>query len=95
MSDDNFIKSIDCTLGIAKWFILQVFLYFLMPYLWNYEYGEGQSKSVSISYVCREHDAIESVKEDILERRNKRHYLLADVALVGEAIMLAMRTNVK
>ena len=24
----------------------------------------------------------------------KRHYLLADIALVGEAIMLAMRTNV-
>ena len=41
MSDDNFIKSIDCTLGIAKWFILQVVLYFLMPYLWNYEYGVG------------------------------------------------------
>ena len=41
MTDDNFIKYIDCTLGIAKWFILQVFLYFLMPYLWNYEYGVG------------------------------------------------------
>ena len=41
MSDDNFLKSIDCTLGIAKWFFLQVFLYFLMPYLWNYEYGVG------------------------------------------------------
>ena len=26
---------------------------------------------------------------------NKRHYLLANVALVGEAIMLAMRTNFK
>ena len=26
---------------------------------------------------------------------DKRHYLLADIALVGEAIMLAMRTNVK
>ena len=25
---------------------------------------------------------------------NKRHYLLANLALVGEAIMLAMRTNV-
>ena len=41
MSDDNFIKSIDCALGIGKWFILQVVLYFLMPYLWNYEYGVG------------------------------------------------------
>ena len=41
MSDDNFTKSIDCTLGTAKWFILQVVLYFLMPYLWNYEYGVG------------------------------------------------------
>ena len=27
--------------------------------------------------------------------KGKRHYLLADIALVGEAIMLAMRTNVK
>ena len=26
---------------------------------------------------------------------DKRHYLLANVALVGEAIMLAMRTNYK
>ena len=26
---------------------------------------------------------------------NMRHYLLADVALVGEAIMLAMRTNIR
>ena len=25
--------------------------------------------------------------------KGKRHYLLADIALVGEAIMLAMRTN--
>ena len=41
MSDDNFTKSIDCTLGTAKWFILQVVLYFLMPYLWNYDYGVG------------------------------------------------------
>ena len=31
MTDDNFIKSIDCTLGIAKWFIsLLVALPFLM-----------------------------------------------------------------
>lgn len=26
---------------------------------------------------------------------DKRHYLLANIALVGEAIMLAMRTHVK
>ena len=26
---------------------------------------------------------------------NKRHYLLANVALVGESIMLAMRTNLE
>ena len=29
-----------------------------------------------------------------ISSKGKRHYLLADVALVGEAIMLAMRTNV-
>ncbi len=30
-----------------------------------------------------------------VSRGGRRHYLLADIALVGEAIMLAMRTNVK
>ena len=48
MTDDNFIKCIDCTLGIAKWFVLQIFLYFLMPYLWNYEYGVGAIVSMSL-----------------------------------------------
>ena len=46
MSDDNILKSIDCTLGIGKWFILQIFLFFLMPYLWNYEYGVGTILSI-------------------------------------------------
>lgn len=31
----------------------------------------------------------------IWHRKGKSHYLLADVALVGEAIMLAMRTAVE
>ena len=39
MSEDYFIKYIDCTLGICKWGALQLSLYFLMPYLWNYEYA--------------------------------------------------------
>ena len=55
MSDDNFLKSIDCTLGIGKWFILQLFLYFLMPYLWNYEYVVGTIISIfmyTFFYVC-------------------------------------------
>ena len=33
MSDENFIKALDCIGVFAKWFILQVFLSFLMPYL--------------------------------------------------------------
>ena len=41
MSEDYFIKVIDCTLGICKWLILQISLYFLMPYIWNYEYAIG------------------------------------------------------
>ena len=48
MSDENLIKSIDCVLGIAKWFFLQIFLYFIMPYLWNYEYGVGTIVSMLI-----------------------------------------------
>ena len=41
MSDDTFIKSLDCIGVLAKWFIWQILLYFLMPYLWNYEYAVG------------------------------------------------------
>lgn len=41
MSDDTFIKTLDCIGSLAKWFILQMSLFFLMPYLWNYEYGVG------------------------------------------------------
>lgn len=41
MSEDYFIKGIDCSLGICKWLILQISLYFLMPYIWNYEYAFG------------------------------------------------------
>lgn len=41
MSDDILIKTLDCIGSFAKWFILQVSLYFLMPYLWNYEDGVG------------------------------------------------------
>ena len=41
MSDDSLIKALDCMAPFSKWFLLQVVLYFLMPYLWNYEYGVG------------------------------------------------------
>ena len=41
MFENTFIKSLDCTGRIAKWFILQAILYFLIPYLWDYEYGVG------------------------------------------------------
>lgn len=41
MLDDTFIKTLDYIGIFAKWFILQVVLYYLMPYLWNYEYGIG------------------------------------------------------
>ena len=33
---------------LAKWFVWQVLLYFLMPYLWNYEYGVGTIISMLI-----------------------------------------------
>lgn len=46
MTDDNLIKSIDCAIGLVKWFVLQVVLYFLMPYVWNYEYGVGTIVSI-------------------------------------------------
>lgn len=46
MSDDNFIKGVDCTIGIIKWIVLQIVLYFLTPYLWNYENGVGTIVSI-------------------------------------------------
>lgn len=46
MSDDTFIKLLDCMGVLAKWFVWQVLLYFLMPYLWNYKYGLGTITSI-------------------------------------------------
>ena len=48
MSEDYFIKVIDCTLGICKWLILQISLYFLMPYIWNYDYATGAIVSICL-----------------------------------------------
>ena len=48
MSEDCFIKGIDCTLGICKWLILQISLYFLMPYIWNYDYATGEIVSICL-----------------------------------------------
>lgn len=46
MAEDTFIKALDCIGILAKWFILQVFLYYFMPYLWNYEYAIGTITSM-------------------------------------------------
>ena len=41
MSETHYIKGYDCILGICKWLALQISLYYLMPYIWNYEYATG------------------------------------------------------
>lgn len=41
MSEDTYIKILDSFGIITKWYILQLFIYYLMPYFWNYEYGIG------------------------------------------------------
>ena len=77
MSDDNFIKSIDCTLGIAKWFILQVFLYFLMPYLWNYEYGVGTIGSMLL------YTALYGIYWKFMPKETRMHWLLFPYIVYG------------
>ena len=39
MSEDSFLYMIDSMVKTCKWFTLQALLFFLMPYVWNYEYS--------------------------------------------------------
>lgn len=39
MSEDSFLYMIDSMVKTCKWFALQALLFFLMPYVWNYEYS--------------------------------------------------------
>ena len=41
MSDNSSARELDCIFNVIKWFGLQAILFFLTPYLWNYEYGVG------------------------------------------------------
>ena len=41
MPQQTSARELDCMFNIIKWFGLQAILYFLTPYLWNYEYGVG------------------------------------------------------
>ena len=39
MSEDYFFYMLDCMMKTCKWMLLQVVLYFLTPYLWNYDHA--------------------------------------------------------
>lgn len=39
MSEDSFLYMIDSMVKTCKWFALQALLFFLMPYVWDYEYS--------------------------------------------------------
>ena len=39
MPEDSFLYMIDSMVKTCKWFALQALLFFLMPYLWDYEYS--------------------------------------------------------
>ena len=39
MPEDSFLYMIDSMAKTCKWFALQALLFFLMPYVWNYEYS--------------------------------------------------------
>ena len=77
MSDENLIKCINCTLGIAKWFILQVVLYFLMPYLWNYEYGVGTIVSMLL------YTALYGIYWKFMPKETRMHWLLFPYIVYG------------
>ena len=44
MLDEAIIKMIETTWRICKWFFLQIFLMYLMPYLWNNHYNVAISE---------------------------------------------------
>ena len=74
MPEDSFLYMIDSMVKTCKWFVLQAVLFFLMPYVWNYEY------SASTLVLMLLYTALYAVYWNF-------------VPLVGEAIMLAMRTH--
>ena len=39
MPEDSFLYMIDSMVKTCKWFALQALLFFLMPYVWDYEYS--------------------------------------------------------
>lgn len=39
MPEDSFLYIIDSMVKTCKWFAMQALLFFLMPYVWNYDYS--------------------------------------------------------
>ena len=50
MLDEAIIKMIVTTWRICKWFFLQIFLMYLMPYLWNNHYN-GETICLILLYT--------------------------------------------
>ena len=88
MSEDYFIKVIDCTLGICKWLILQISLYFLMPYIWNYEYAIG-----TIVLICL-YTSLYATYWNLIDESKRARWIFAPYLLyLPIAIILSLSIN--
>lgn len=88
MSEDYFIKVIDCTLGICKWLILQISLYFLMPYIWNYEYAVG-----AIVLICL-YTSLYATYWNLIDESKRARWIFAPYLLyLPIAIILSLSIN--
>lgn len=88
MSEDFFVKCIHSTLGICKWLVLQIFLYFLMPYLWNYEYATG-----TIVLMCL-YTSFYVIYWNLVDRAKRAQWILSPYLLyLVTAIILCLKTD--
>ena len=46
MPEDSFLYMIDSMVKTCKWLALQAVLFFLMPYVWNYEYCASTTEGI-------------------------------------------------
>ena len=75
MSEDRLIDVVDCMVKVCIWTFLQVVVYFLMPYLWNYGYAVG-ALSLILLYTVVFVIYGKVVGRDKIARRLYRPYLV-------------------
>lgn len=85
MTEDYFFYMLDCMMKTCKWMLLQVVLYFLTPYLWNYDHAPCV---LALMALCTMVFVVHWNFAD--EERRVRRLYLPYIVYVGLAVLLCM-----